>query len=76
MTITDAQVRRARHLLGLTLPDLSFGGRISETTLADFESGKAKLSALHRSVSRAALESAGVESIAENGGGPGVRLRK
>jgi hypothetical protein len=25
---------------------------------------------------RAALESAGVEFIAENGGGPGVRLRK
>jgi hypothetical protein len=76
MTITGEQVRCARHLLRWTLRDLSFGGRIGETTLADFESGKAKLSALQRSVMRAALESAGVEFIAKKGGGAGVRLRK
>ena len=44
--------------------------------MADFETGTR--APHHRTLSaiRAALESAGVIFIAENGGGPGVRLRK
>jgi transcriptional regulator with XRE-family HTH domain len=76
MSITGAQLREARKLLQWTLLNVSFGGRISEKTLADFESGKAGLSTLQRSVLRATLESAGVIFGEDNGDGPGVTLRK
>jgi hypothetical protein len=42
----------------------------------DFEKGRRVPSANNVAAIRAALESAGVEFIAENGGGAGVRLRK
>jgi hypothetical protein len=38
--------------------------------------GKIPVTAPNEAALRAALESAGVEFIDENGGGPGVRLRK
>ncbi|BGE85195.1 hypothetical protein Ms3S1_16310 [Methylosinus sp. 3S-1] len=44
-------------------------------TVNRFEAGQdARMSSVEKM--RTALESAGVEFIAENGGGPGVRLRK
>jgi len=46
------------------------------STVVDFERQRRVVSAEAVAAIRAALESAGVEFIAENGGGPGVRLRR
>lgn len=48
---------------------------VATKTIADFEVGKRVPYARTLNDIRAALESAGVEFIAENGGGAGVRLR-
>lgn len=74
--MTPAQCRAARALLSLEQGDLAASAGIARATIIDFEREartprKTTLDAL-----RIALEAAGVEFIAENGGGPGVRLRK
>lgn len=74
--MTPAQCRGARGLLAWTMPRLAEAASVSVSTINSFELERrqpipANLAALQR-----ALESAGVEFIAENGGGPGVRLRK
>jgi transcriptional regulator with XRE-family HTH domain len=76
MAITSAQSRAARALLGLTQGDLAALSSVSQRTIASFETGERPpipsiLAALQR-----ALEEAGVEFLAENGGGLGVRLTK
>jgi len=55
--------------------ELAALAKVSPDTIARFERGDALRD---RTVAdlRAALEAAGVEFIAENGGGAGVRLRK
>jgi transcriptional regulator with XRE-family HTH domain len=52
------------------------GSNLSESTIRDFEKGRRVPGPNNLAAIRAALESAGVELIAENGGGAGVRLRK
>jgi hypothetical protein len=47
---------------------------VSLSTVKDFEAGRRQPVHQNASAIRAALEAAGVEFIAENGGGPGVRL--
>lgn len=76
--ITGAQLRAARALLRWSADDLAKKSRIGVATIRRAESSDALLgvTAANESAIRAALESAGVEFIAENGGGPGVRLRK
>lgn len=74
--ITAAQCRAARAMVEWSRKELARAARVAERTIIDFERGArqpipATIAALH-----AALETAGVEFIAENGGGPGVRLRK
>jgi hypothetical protein len=49
---------------------------LSTSTISYFENRKRRLSALSVSRIRRVFEAAGVEFIAENGGGAGVRLRK
>jgi hypothetical protein len=49
--------------------------QVSPNTIARFERGEL-LQPRTLAAIRAALEAAGVEFIPENGGGPGVRLRK
>jgi len=65
----------ARTALGLGVRELAALANVSPNTIARFERGE-ELKALTLQTIRAALESAGVEFIAENGGGAGVRLRK
>jgi transcriptional regulator with XRE-family HTH domain len=64
----------ARAALLLGVRDLAAMAKVSPTTITRLERGEGiyprTLSAI-----RAALEAAGVEFIAENGGGAGVRLR-
>ncbi|WGD32029.1 helix-turn-helix transcriptional regulator [Ancylobacter sp. WKF20] len=66
----------ARAALGLGVRDLAALAGVSAMTVTRFENGHTggapdTLAAIQR-----ALEVAGVEFIAENGGGAGVRLRK
>jgi hypothetical protein len=52
--------------------------RVGVTTIrrAELANGKTSMTAANDLAVRRALEAAGVEFIDENGGGPGVRLRK
>ena len=74
--ISPAQSRAARALVGLTREGLADASGVPSRTVADFELGSTTPRAGTVGKIVAALQSAGVEFIAENGGGPGVRLRK
>ncbi|WOJ88140.1 helix-turn-helix transcriptional regulator [Methylocapsa polymorpha] len=63
-------------MAGLTQAMLAKLAGISATELNDIERGDVRLRASAARAIQAALESAGVEFIGEDGGGPGVRLRK
>jgi transcriptional regulator with XRE-family HTH domain len=76
MTISAEQCRMARAGLGMTAEAVAAAAGVSKVTLSDFEVGKRSPHPRTLAAIRTALESAGVEFIAENGGGPGVRLRK
>lgn len=75
-SITGPQCRAARSLLGMGQNALASAASVARGTLIDFETGKRTPTTNNLAAIRAALEAAGVEFIAENGGGPGVRLRK
>ena len=76
MSITPAQCRGARGLLGWSQSDLSEASKTATKTIADFERGAREPYARTLEDVRGALERAGVDFIPENGGGPGVRLRE
>lgn len=48
---------------------------LSERTVTDFERGAREPHENNRRALREAFEAAGLEFIAENGGGPGIRFR-
>lgn len=76
--ITSEQVRAARMLLRWEQKDLSAASGVSLPTIKRLEAKPGVMSAQGntiRSLQRA-LEAAGIEFIPENGGGPGVRIRK
>ena len=71
------QLRAARGLLGWSQSDLAERAELSLPTVTRLEAGFGpRVSDVARAKLKRALESAGVEFIDENGGGPGVRLRK
>jgi transcriptional regulator with XRE-family HTH domain len=74
--ITPAQCLQARKLLGWTPERLAGRCESSSTTIRLFEKGERPISSEGLAAIRSAFEAAGVEFIPENGGGPGVRLRK
>lgn len=74
--MTPAQCRAARALIDWTQPKLAESAQLGLSTVVDFEKARRAVSADATAAIRTALETAGVEFIAENGGGPGVRLRK
>jgi transcriptional regulator with XRE-family HTH domain len=74
--ITAAQCRAARGLLGWSQSDLAETAGIAVVTVHQFEAGVSKPRSATVYVVTRAFESAGVEFIDENGGGPGLRLRK
>jgi transcriptional regulator with XRE-family HTH domain len=74
--ITAAQCRAARGLLGWSQLDLAKFAGIGVVTVHQFESNASQPRRATVEVVRRAFESAGVEFIDKNGGGPGVRLRK
>jgi DNA-binding XRE family transcriptional regulator len=56
--------------------ELAAAAGVNRTTLIDFEKGERTPQSRTVAAIRAALEAAGVEFIAENGGGAGVRLAR
>ena len=69
------QLRMARSALGWGVRDLAAKAGVTANTVTRIENGAdAKQSTID--ALRAALEKAGVEFIAENGGGLGVRMKK
>jgi len=55
---------------------LAEGAKVSRNTIVDFEKGRRTPTTNNLAAIRSTLEATGVEFIAENGGGPGVRLKK
>jgi transcriptional regulator with XRE-family HTH domain len=74
--ITRAQCRAARALLEWNQQELALKASVGIVTVHQFESGVSQPRRSTLDVIRRAFESAGVEFIDENGGGPGVRLKK
>lgn len=74
--MTPAQCRAARGLLDWTQTALAEVAGVGLSTVVDFERTRREVSNDRVAALRAALETFGVDFIAENGGGPGVRLRK
>lgn len=73
--MTADQCRMARAALRLGVRELARLAAVSPTTIARLERGESLYGRTVDTV-RAALEGAGVEFVPENGGGPGVRLRR
>jgi transcriptional regulator with XRE-family HTH domain len=73
--LNATQSKMARAALGLGVRELAELAKVSPDTIARLERGE-ELRERTVDAIRTALETAGVRFIAENGGGPGVRLRK
>ena len=76
MPVTSAQVRMARGALNSSVRDLAEAAGIHRNTVTNIETGRYAGDAETLAAIVGALKRAGVDFIAENGGGPGVRLRK
>ena len=75
-SISPGQCRAARGLLELTQPELAARAHVGLSTIVDFEKSRRRVSKEAVRLIERALEAAGIEFICENGGGPGVRLKK
>jgi hypothetical protein len=78
LVLSSELIRAARALLRWEQRDLAAASSVSLPTVKRLEA-KPGIMAAHMSTTvalRKALEAAGIEFIEENGGGPGVRLRK
>ena len=72
------QIKAARSLLGWSQEKLALKSKVSDPTIGRLEAEGGELGGslgTRQKIIRA-LEKAGVEFIEENGGGPGVRLKK
>ena len=78
LKVSIRQVKAARSLLAWSQENLAAAADISVPTIKRLEAQDGPLGGRDETgvKIRSALESAGVEFIYENGGGPGVRLRK
>jgi transcriptional regulator with XRE-family HTH domain len=66
----------ARAALNWTVRDLAGATRLHRNTITNIETGRYAGDVETLTVIASVLKRAGVEFIDENGGGPGVRLRK
>ena len=76
--LSSAQIRAARALLRWSAVDLAREAMVGVNTIrrAELAEAETSLTAANEAAIRRVLEAGGVEFIAENGGGPGVRLRR
>jgi hypothetical protein len=72
MTITPEQVKAARELLGGTLVRLAARADASKLAVRRYENGRGIGGRIDLTSIRERLEAAGVEFIAENGGGAAI----
>jgi predicted transcriptional regulator len=71
-----SQIRAARGLLNWSRDDLAAAAKTAVRTIARLEDGDTEPHASTADAIAKAFETAGVVFIAENGGGPGVRLKR
>ena len=78
LSVSSEMIRAARALLRWEQRDLATASSVSLPTIKRLESKPGRLGAHQSTIAalRKALEGAGIEFIEQNGGGPGVRLRK
>jgi DNA-binding XRE family transcriptional regulator len=78
LKVSIRQLKAARALLAWSQQRLAAAADVSIPTIKRLESQDGPLGGWNATGTkiRTALESAGIEFIDENGGGPGVRLRK
>lgn len=76
MTISGAQSRAARGLLGWSQQELAERADVGLSVLRNLETGRASVLPASAERIRAALIAAGIVLIDENGGGQGVRLKR
>ena len=76
--LTSGQLRAARAFLRWRAEDLARESAVGVATIrrAELAENETSMTAANDMAVRRTLEIAGVEFIDENGGGPGVRLRK
>lgn len=76
--ITGAQMRAARALVRWRADDLATASKVGVATIrrAEGVDGPLSMTPANQAAIRAALETAGVEFIPQNGGGAGVRLKE
>lgn len=76
--LSAAQIRAGRALLRWSAADLAQEAKLGLATIrrAEIAEGSTSMTVANNDAVRRALEDAGVEFIDENGGGPGVRLKK
>jgi transcriptional regulator with XRE-family HTH domain len=76
LMITAEQCRAARGLLDWSQAELADRAGVGIVTVRQFEAGAHEPRRATLDVIKRAFESAGVEFIDQNGGGPGLRLKK
>nr|WP_091839884.1 hypothetical protein [Bosea lupini] len=78
ISVTGAQLRAARALLQMDQKSLAELSKVSIATIKRLEPTVGPIRAHNVTIEalRRALEAAGIEFIAENGGGVGVRLAR
>lgn len=76
--LTSEQIRAARAMLRWEQKDLAEASKVSLPTVKRLEgrAGEVQANRLTVDALTRALEAAGIQFIAENGGGPGVRLKR
>ena len=76
--LTAGQIRAARSFLRWRASDLARKAALGVATIrrAELTDDETSMTAANDLAVRRALEGAGIEFIDENGGGPGVRLKK
>lgn len=74
--MTPQQCKAARAMIDMTQPQLAAAAGFGLSTVVDFERARRQVPEATVAAIRVALEAAGVIFVAENGEGPGVRLRK
>ena len=78
LKVSIRQLKAARALIGWSQEELASAADVSLPTIKRLEAAEGWLAGRQTTTHniRTALEKAGIEFIDENGGGPGVRLRK
>jgi transcriptional regulator with XRE-family HTH domain len=78
LKVSIRQIKAARALLAWSQEELAAAAKVSVPTIKRLEAQDGPLGGRSDTGGkiRSALEAAGVDFIDENGGGPGVRLRK